>query len=353
MKAKQSREECLQESMEYAKRAGLHYVVPSQLHGRAKNQGIKRVRAGKSFNYVDRANRKISDEKTLARIRKLAIPPAYENVWIASDPKAHLQVVGVDARGRKQYRYHAKWLELKGECKYDRALDFAHVLPMIRKKTGDELSTPELTREKVLATVVQLLEKTLIRIGNDEYAKTNHSYGLATMNHEHVRIDHGKIVFQFDGKSNIHHKIILDDPRLAKVVRQIRNVRGKELFQYHDEKGGHHRIHAQDVNHYLKDITGKSFTAKDFRTWGATVYAASVFHQTEWVDGKTKIKKVVNEAIDQVAQKLGNTRTICRKSYIHPAIVKAFLENKPVLKNLTHDHEVQVLKFLKRAHLHK
>jgi DNA topoisomerase-1 len=343
-----NRSELLKQSMEYAKKAGLHYVVPS-LVSEKKNLGIKRMGSKNSFSYVDHRGHKISDQKTLARIRKLAIPPAYQNVWIASDAKAHLQVVGEDARGRKQYRYHPKWLEFKGETKYDRVLEFAHVLPEVRRVTESELKRHDLTREKVLATVVQLLEKTLIRIGNDEYAKSNHSYGLATLNHEHVKVEKEKIIFQFNGKSKIHHKIILEDSRLAKVVKECQSIRGRELFRYSGDDGVHHRIHAQDVNHYLKEITGHAFTAKDFRTWGATVYAALVFHKSARVEGKTKMNRAVNDAIDQVAKKLGNTRSICKKSYIHPAIIDAFIENKPILKDLKKNHEEQVLRFLKRV----
>ena len=338
----------MEQSMKHAKAAGLHYVVPSLT--RASNEKwIKRKGNRNSFRYVDHRDQTVRDPKTLDRIRKLAIPPAYEEVLIASDPKAHLQVVGKDARGRTQYRYHPKWLQAKGELKYDRVLEFAHVLPKIRKVTRSELNRSELTREKILATVVQLLEKTLIRVGNDEYAKTNHSYGLATLNHDHVKVDHEKIIFKFVGKSKIHHEIILKDQRLAKVVKECRSIRGKELFQYHGEDGIHHRIHAQDVNFYLKQITGKPFTAKDFRTWGATVYAASVFHKTKHVEGKTKLNRTINEAIDQVAEKLGNTRSICKKSYIHPAIIDAFVQNKPVLRSFSENHEVQVLRFLKNV----
>jgi DNA topoisomerase-1 len=352
----------LEQSKHYAEIAGLNYVVPSLNPDTPKTLGYARVRHGKSpksFQYRTHRGAIVKNAKTLERIRKLAIPPAYENVWIAVDPDAHLQVVGEDARGRKQYRYHPKWLAIKAKTKYSRMLEFARILPNIRKVTDRHLRQKELNREKVLATLVRLLEKTLIRIGNDEYAKSNHSYGLSTLKHEHVHLENGKIIFRFRGKSKVRHEITLKDKKIAKVIEACRALKGRELFRYADESGKLRRIHAQDVNHYLHEITGKTLekksknpaiTAKDFRTWGATLFAASVFHQTPASVGKGKINQSVNEVIDQVAHKLGNTRSICRKSYIHPSIIDAFITRKSILKEPISDLENQVVSFLKRYH---
>jgi DNA topoisomerase-1 len=306
-------------SSDFAQRAGLHYC-----HTTDPRHGFRRMPQGKSFYYLNPRGARVRDSKTLERIRKLAIPPAYREVWIAVNPQSHLQFVGVDARGRKQYRYHAAWTEIKKQSKFDRVLKFAHTLPRIRKVTRAHLLRPGLPKEKVLATVVQLLEKTLIRIGNDEYAKQNHSYGLATLHNEHVKVQNQDLIFRFKGKSNIHHEISLHDRRLATIVKECRELPGQELFQYLDATGENHRIHSNDVNAYLKEVAGHDFTAKDFRTWGGTVFAAIVFSVTKKSASAHDTKRKVNQAIEVVAQRLGNTKTVCRKSYIHPAVIHAY-----------------------------
>jgi DNA topoisomerase-1 len=301
-----------------AKRAGLHYRFPEE------QRSIHRIRRGKAFSYLTPTGLPIRDEKTLKRIRKLAIPPAYKDVCIAPDPLAHLQAVGRDARGRKQYRYHPKWFEAQGQYKYQHMIEFGQALPTIRRKTSAELAKPGLYREKILAAVVQLLDKTLIRIGNEEYAIQNRSHGLSTLHDRHVRINGDEIVFNFLGKSKVKHEIRVRDRRLAKVVSECRAVPGAWLFQYHDERGVRRRIRSQDVNTYLKQLTGKEFTAKDFRTWGATVHAAEHLSKLPSIETVRHHKQALKEAICQVASKLGNTPTICRKSYIHPSVLNAF-----------------------------
>ena len=307
-----------------AERAGLRYVQPSET-------GFTRRRSGKNkFRFVTATGRPIRDAGTLTRIRKLAIPPAYENVWICKSARGHLQFMAEDARGRKQYRYHAQWTEVRNQEKYRRILSFARALPKIRAATAVDLQLLGLPREKVLATVVRLLEKTLIRVGNDEYARTNHSYGLSTLQDRHVQIDHGKIKFRFKGKSNVRHEIALDDPELAEIVRECRDVPGQSLFQYVDEEGGRHEIHSQDVNQYLKSIAGDGFTAKDFRTWAATVLAATALRELADYESSAEAKRHLNQAIESVAARLGNTKAICRKSYIHPEVVAAYLDGEVI-----------------------
>lgn len=312
-----------QQQREHAKKAGLHYK-------KAGDFKIQRIRHGKSFSYQLRSGLRVTDEKTLARIRKLAIPPAYQDVWIAKDPLAHLQVVGTDARGRKQYRYHANWRKVKDLSKYDRMIKFAKCLPKIRAATAADLKAQGLPKNKVLAVIVQLLEKTLIRVGNDEYARTNQSYGLSTLLDRHVQLNSKKVIFRFKGKSNVQHEIELNDPTLAKVVKKCRDVPGQLLFQYEDEKGGRHAIHSQDVNHYLQEITHQEFTAKDFRTWGGTVFAAIALREFEHFDSTAEAKRNLNQVIETVAQKLGNTKTICKNSYIHPVVMDSYLNGEVV-----------------------
>ena len=314
-------------------------------HSFPDESSIHRIRHGKSFLYR-RVGKAVRDQKTLDRIRKLAIPPAYENVLISENSQAHVQAVGWDARGRKQYRYHERWSEKQGQNKFEHMVNFAKAIPKIRKTTRDHLKHPDLNREKTLATVVQLLDKTLIRIGNDEYAKKNHSYGLSTLKCKHVSIQGDEISFQFLGKSKISHSIRLRDRTLAKIVKQCSLIPGYSLFQYKDADGKVHRIHSQDVNSYLHEISGQDFTAKDFRTWNATVLAAQVLSKLEIVETKTLYKQTLNKAIDQVALKLGNTRTICRKSYIHPAILEAYELNKNRLSTLRTNPEIWVVNFL-------
>ena len=266
------------------------------------------------------------DGETLTRIRSLAIPPAWVDVWICPDPDGHLQATGRDDRGRKQYRYHERWREVRDGNKYERMIAFGRALPLIRKQVEKDLGRSGLPREKILATVVRLLEVTLIRVGNEEYARHNDSFGLATMRDRHVRVNGSALRFQFRGKSGIVHAVDLEDRRLARIVRESRDLPGYELFQYLDEAGERRAIDAADVNAYLKSIAGDEFTAKDFRTWAGTVLAARALREFAAVDSKAKAKRNVLQAIEAVAKRLGNTKAICRKCYVHPDIVNAYFD---------------------------
>jgi DNA topoisomerase I len=254
------------------------------------------------------------------------IPPAWTDVWICPDPRGHLQATGRDARGRKQYRYHPRWREVRDEDKYGRLAEFGRALPAIRRRIARDLRRRGLPREKVLAAVVALLETTFIRVGNDEYARTNNSYGLTTMRDAHVRVSGSKVRFLFRGKSGVRHELELDDRRLARIVRQCRDLPGQELFQYLDERGAVVDVGSEDVNEYLKAITGTAFTSKDFRTWAGTVLAATLLCDEEPSTSATAGKRVIARAIDEVARRLGNTRAVCRKSYVHPAVIDAYLD---------------------------
>jgi DNA topoisomerase-1 len=270
---------------------------------------------------------KITDEGTLARIRKLAIPPAYEDVWICPRPNGHLQAVGRDARGRKQYRYHPRWREVRDAGKYGKLLLFGKVLPKIRAKVEEDLSRRGLSREKVLAAIVRLLETTLMRIGNEEYAKTNKSYGLTTLRNRHMKVEGAsRIRLDFRGKRGTEYHIDLRDKRLAAIVRRCQELPGQELFQYLDEDGSPRTVASEDVNDYLREISGEEITAKDFRTWAATKLAALAFRELEAFDSQTAAKQNVVRTVEAVSKMLGNTPTICRKCYIHPAIVDGYLD---------------------------
>jgi DNA topoisomerase-1 len=302
-----------------AKSAGLRYV--SDTH-----PGIARVRAGKSFAYVDADGRKVNDPDVLLRIRQLVIPPAWEKVWICPDERGHIQAVGRDQRGRKQYRYHPKWREVRDETKYEKMIAFVHALPRVRARVRRDLAKPGLPREKVLATVVRLLETTFIRVGNEEYANSNDSYGLTTLQDRHARIAGSSIRFRFKGKSGVEHEIDVADPHLAKIVRKCQELPGAELLQYVDEEAKVRDIGSSDVNDYLREITGQDFTAKDFRTWAGTVLAAVALREFEHVDSKARQKKNIVQAVESVAKRLGNTRAVCKKCYIHPAVFEAFAD---------------------------
>jgi DNA topoisomerase-1 len=303
-----------------AKAARLRYVSD-------RSRGIRRERTGDGFDYFDTNGAKITDEEELSRIRKLAIPPAYQYVWICPFPNGHLQATGRDARGRKQYRYHPRWRAVRDEGKYGKMLTFGKVLPGIRAQVEHDLSKRGLPREKVLAAIVRLLEGTLIRVGNEEYAKTNNSFGLTTLRNRHVKIDgDSHIRFDFRGKSGTEHHINLRDRKLAMIVRRCQELPGQELFQYLDDEGQPHIVGSDDVNQYLGDITGEEITAKDFRTWAATNLAALALQRLEAFDSQTKAKKNVLQAVEAVAKMLGNTPAICRKCYIHPAIFNGYLD---------------------------
>jgi len=292
--------------------------------------GIRRIGRPGQFRYVAPNGRRIGDARELQRIRALAIPPAWTDVWICPDPNGHLQATGRDARGRKQYRYHPRWREIRDEVKYGRMVPFARALATIRRRTAADLRKPGLPREKVLAAVVQLLEKTLIRVGNEEYARENHSFGLTTMRDQHARISGSKVHFEFRGKSGVKHAVDLEDRRLARIVKACRDLPGYELFQYIDEDGGRQVIDSADVNEYLKQITGQPFTAKDFRTWAGTVLAVGELAACERCQSAAHGKRMINRAVEAVARRLGNTRAVCRKSYIHPAVFEAYLAGRPL-----------------------
>ena len=304
---------------EAAKDAGLRYFADTR-------PGIRRRQRGKNFEYTRPDGSRVSDPETLARIKRLAIPPAWQEVWICPIENGHIQATGRDARGRKQYRYHVRWREQRDQNKYERMMAFAEALPAIRRRVKRDLAQPGLSREKVLATVVQLLETTLIRVGNDEYARHNQSYGLTTMHDRHVKVSGPKISFGFKGKSGKRHEIEFHNPHLAKIVKRCQDLPGQELFVYHDEDGEIRDVTSQDVNAYLREVSGEDFTAKDFRTWAGTVLAAIALREFERVTTKAQAKKNIVSSIEAVAKMLGNTPAVCRKCYVHPAIVDSYLE---------------------------
>lgn len=266
----------------------------------------------------------------LGRIKRLAIPPAWTDVWICPLENGHIQATGRDDRGRKQYRYHADWSAVRDGAKYERMIAFGKALPKIRRQVRRDLSRRQLDRRKVLAAMVRLLETTLVRIGNEEYAKQNHSFGLSTMRDRHVKIGRGTLHFEFRGKGGKNHEIDLHDPRLASIVRQAQDLPGQDLFQYLDENGDAQKIGSTDVNEYLREIAGEEFSAKDFRTWAGTVLAAVMLRAFEKFETKTQAKKNLVRAIEGVASRLGNTPAICRKCYIHPVVMESYLAGQTV-----------------------
>lgn len=302
-----------------AKAAGLHYTSDER-------PGIHRIGRGSTFRYQGPDGKAIRNREELRRIKALVIPPAWKDVWICPDPRGHLQATGRDARGRKQYRYHPRWRDVRDETKYYRLMGFARALPAIRRRTADDLRGATLTRDKVLAAVVQLLEKTLIRVGNDEYARQNHSFGLTTMRDGHVEVSGTRIRFAFRGKSGVAHDVDLSDRRLARTVKACRDIPGYDLFQYYDEAGERRPIGSTDVNAYLKEVSGQDFTSKDFRTWAGTVMAAQMLKDFERFDSDAEARRNIVQAVDWVAKRLGNTKAVCRKCYIHPAIFDAYLD---------------------------
>jgi DNA topoisomerase-1 len=340
-----------------ARQAHLRYVSDA-------SPGITRQRTGKAFTYLDSRGRRIQDPETLDRIRTLAIPPAWTDVWICPRADGHLQATGRDARGRKQYRYHARWSACRDSQKFERVLQFARALPGLRRAVQRDLAQPPLSRRRVLATVVRLLETTLIRVGNDEYARLNGSYGLTTLEDRHVDVNGSRIAFRFRAKSGVYQKIDIEDQQLARSVRRCRDLPGQRLFQYLDETGRRLTVESGDVNAYLRELTGRDFTAKDFRTWTATVLAACALRERAHETTATGRKRALVEAIDSVASRLGNTRAVCRKAYIHPAVLDSFLGGAPMLTAKTtrpktiaagphalSSDEQAVLAFLSRMHV--
>jgi DNA topoisomerase I len=305
--------------LESAETAGLRYVSDDQ-------PGIRRVRAGRGFTYTAADGSTVRDAATLRRIKRLVIPPAWTDVWISPSPNGHIQVTARDARGRKQYRYHARWTEVRDTAKYERMQAFAEALPRIRARCERDLRQRGSPRTKVLAAVVRLLEETSIRVGNEEYRRANRSFGLTTLRARHARLRGSTLRFHFTGKGGREHIVELHDRRLARIVRQCQELPGQELFQYVDEAGQCHALESSDINHYVREISGGDFTAKDFRTWNGTVLAIRYLRVCPGAESETAGKREVSAAIKSVAAELGNTPSVCRKAYVHPVVVTAYLE---------------------------
>lgn len=338
---------------EAAEEAGLRYVSDEQ-------PGYTRQRKEEAFVYFDTEGKMIRDEPRLLRIRRLAIPPAYRDVWICPSPNGHIQATGRDDRGRKQYRYHERWRTVRDENKYDRIVAFGEALPKIRRRVEADLKLAGLPRQKVLATVVQLLERTFIRVGNEEYAKQNRSFGLTTMRNHHVKVTGSRLLFRFRGKSGVQHEVDVNDRRMAKIVRKLQDLPGQELFQYVDEDGKLRDVTSQDVNAYLREITGEDFTAKDFRTWAGTVLVALALNVQEGFETKKQAKANMKDAISAVAKILGNTPAVCRKCYVHPTVLESYLSgnlieglkvrtDEAIKENIQdlREEEIAVLRFLR------
>ncbi|UCD25477.1 MAG: DNA topoisomerase IB [Gemmatimonadota bacterium] len=310
---------------ELAKATGLRYVTDS-------DPGFGRKRAGRGFSYTGLDGRPIRDRDILKRIKGLVIPPSWTEVWICPTPDGHIQATGRDAKYRKQYRYHTRYRAVRDETKFDRMLVFSELLPGIRTRVEQDVKRPGLPREKVLATVVWLLEKTLIRIGNDEYAKANRSFGLTTLRRRHVDISGYTMRFEFRGKSGIQRSVSIVDRRIASIVQHCQTLPGQELFKYVDDDGRRQDVDSGDINEYLRAITGREVSAKDFRTWAATMHAATLLRDMGPTRTQREAKKNIVQAVDQVAERLGNTRAVCRKYYVHPKILDSYMAGLVVPK---------------------
>jgi DNA topoisomerase I len=309
------------EGPQAAKAAGLRYTTDAI-------PGIRRVKRRNGFSYIAPDGKPVTDRKELARIKALAIPPAYTDVWICPIPNGHLQATGRDARGRKQYRYHKRWREVRDENKFDRMVEFAKALPAVRAAIHRDLGLTGMPREKVLATIVSLMERTAIRVGNEEYARENESFGITTLRDEHVDVEGSKITFRFRGKSGKEHEIEVRDKRIARIIQRAQDLPGQHLFEYLDDEGVARPVHSEDVNEYIKTISGGDFTAKDIRTWEGTMMCAldlAAIKAQE--DSQTARKHLVAEVIKKVAEHLGNTPAVCKKSYIYPGVIDEFLRN--------------------------
>ncbi|HVL35785.1 MAG TPA: DNA topoisomerase IB [Burkholderiales bacterium] len=306
-----------------ARRAGLRYVSDG-------SGGIRRRRVGAGWAYYLPDGRRITDAHVRQRLNALAIPPAWTQVWICPDPEGHIQATARDARGRKQYRYHPAYREARDRSKFRHMLEFSEVLPRLRSRLERDLRAPDGSRRQLLATVVSLLDKTLMRVGNDEYARENRSYGLTTLRRRHVRVDGALLRFSFRGKSGVEHSISLSDPRLARIIQRCQDLPGQELFQHLDAAGRRQAVSSDDVNAYLRALTGRDVTAKDFRTWGGTMLAAMELRAAGPAASKREADRNVLRAIDAVAERLGNTRAVCRKYYVHPALLRAYLMGETV-----------------------
>lgn len=318
--------------VETAEMAGLRYVTDTR-------PGITRRRAGKGFTYTGPDGKPIGEPSQLRWIKSLVIPPAWTDVWICPRKNGHILATGRDERGRKQYKYHPHWREVRDETKYHRMISFAEALPAIRRRVREDLALRGLQRRRILAAVVQLLDETAIRIGNEEYARTNQSFGLTTLHQDHVDVTGATLHFHFVGKAGKEQAIDIRDRRVAKIVRQVEELPGQELFQYVDDDGQRHSISSHDVNEYLQEISGEEFTAKDFRTWHGTLSAAEALHLAGPAETKAEAKRNVKEAIEHAARHLGNTPAICRKSYIHPGVIDAY--NEGTLSQIFDEDQVE------------
>jgi DNA topoisomerase-1 len=306
-----------------AVRAGLTYVSDAI-------PGIRRRRAGSGWVYFAPNGVRIRDRDKRQRINSLAIPPAWTDVWICPDPAGHIQATARDARGRKQYRYHASYREACDRSKFRRMLEFSEVLPRLRERIERDLKGPDLSRRQILATVVRLLDRTLIRVGNDEYARENHSFGLTTLRRRHVSVEGHSLRFSFRGKSGVEHNVALVDGRIARIVQRCQDLPGRELFQYLDTQGRRQLVSSDDVNAYLREATGADFSAKDFRTWGGTMHAALALRAMGPAPTQREADRNILRALDEVSERLGNTRTVCRKYYVHPGVLEAYLRGRTV-----------------------
>jgi len=340
------------EYVESAQRAGLRYVSDT-------TSGIRRELVDEGFVYVGSDGKPVTSERTLERIRSLAIPPAWTEVWICPSPNGHLQVTARDARGRKQYRYHPRYREVRDETKFDRMMDFSQVLPSVRSTVESHLGLRGLRREKVLATVVWLLERTLIRVGNLEYARDNESYGLTTLEGRHAAVKGDKVRFMFKGKSGKEHAVSVEDRRLARIIQRCQTLPGEQLFHYVDDDGERRDVDSGDVNEYLRDIAGPAVTAKDFRTWAGTMQAAAALRELGTAETERERKANIVRAVDEVAERLGNTRAVCRKYYIHPVILSEYMKGRVVpavrrrrraqAEDRLRDDEIAVLRFIRAS----
>jgi DNA topoisomerase I len=340
------------EYVESAERAGLRYVTDAW-------RGIRRKLVGERFVYEGSDGKRITNERTLERIRMLAIPPAWTDVWICPSANGHLQVTARDAKGRKQYRYHPRYREIRDETKFDRMIDFSRMLPSVRSTVEGHLRLRGLPREKALATVVWLLERTLIRVGNLEYARDNESYGLTTLEGRHAAVRGAKVRFLFKGKSGKEHAVSVEDRRLARIVQRCQTLPGEQLFHYIDDDGERRDVDSGDVNEYLREIAGPGVTAKDFRTWAGTMQAAAALREIGPAETERDRKANIVRAVDQVAERLGNTRAVCRNYYIHPAILGEYMQGRvvPAVKrrrraqteNRLRDDEIAVLRFIRQS----
>jgi len=347
-----------QDPVQSAKDAGLRYVADSQ-------PGIRRKRSGRGFRYVDADGKTLRDPNVLARIKSLVIPPAWTDVWICANPRGHLQATGRDAKGRKQSRYHPRWREVRDETKYERMLVFGLALPAIRESVEQDLSVPAMPRRKVLATIVHLMERTLIRVGNEEYARQNGSYGLTTLRNRHVQVEGSTVTFKFQGKSGIKHTVDINDRRIARIIQRCQDIPGYELFQYVEADGDPHSIDSSDVNEYLREVSNQDFTAKDFRTWAGTLLACTSLREFEVFESETQAKKNIVAAIKCVASQLGNTPAVCRKCYVHPAVLECYLsgslsklfskrtrrKSDDPMQTL-HAEEAMLMRLLRKEHTH-